>query len=306
VTTFSVIIPTRDRAPVLFRAIDSVLAQTFPDFEVIVVDDGSRDDTPLLAGVRSDPRVRYLRQEPQGVAVARNAGSSHAQGRYLVFLDSDDEADTRWLAGFADSIGGADPAVVCCGVIGHGGPDRIEIPRNLGPAFGDQHGLFLAGSFAVRRDLFWLVGGYAPIPYSENTELGLRLASTCASAGWPIRCVEEVLVIVHEDPIETYEKNMARLEGTRYVLAHHTEKLARNPVELANYRAVAGVCAARLGRLGDARRWFAQASSSNPWRARNHARLLVSLLPPVARRVWALSPAAEGTRSGPARSDVRR
>jgi hypothetical protein len=224
----------------------------------------------------------------------------------VVFVDSDDEADSRWLDGFAHAIHGTDPAVVCCGVIGHGGPDRIEIPRNLGPAFGDQRGLFLAGSFAVRRDVFWLVGGYAPIPYSENTELGLRLASTCASAGWPIPCIEEVLVIVHEDPIETYEKNMARLEGARYVLAHHTEKLARNPVELASYRAVAGVCAARLGRLGDARSWFARASRSNPWRARNHVRLMVSLLPPVARRVWALSPAAEGTRSGPARSDVRR
>ena len=86
----SVIIPAYNQALYLDEALRSVLAQTCPDFEVIVVDDGSTDDTPGVTKQHTDPRVHYVYQENQGLSAARNTGIRHAQGRYLTYLDSDD------------------------------------------------------------------------------------------------------------------------------------------------------------------------------------------------------------------------
>jgi glycosyltransferase involved in cell wall biosynthesis len=85
----SVIIPTHNRRDLLRAAVDSALAQTYPDVEVIVVDDGSTDDT-TTAMAQYAGRVVYLRQTNQGVAAARNTGIWAATGEYLTFLDDDD------------------------------------------------------------------------------------------------------------------------------------------------------------------------------------------------------------------------
>lgn len=86
----SVVTPTYNRAGFLPQAVESVLAQTFGDFELIVVDDGSTDDTPeVMRSYLQDPRVRYLTQPNQGQSVARNRGIAEAKGEYICFLDSD-------------------------------------------------------------------------------------------------------------------------------------------------------------------------------------------------------------------------
>jgi glycosyltransferase involved in cell wall biosynthesis len=88
----SVIVPTYNRRETIQAAIASVQRQTFADWELIVVDDGSTDDTAtLIEG--SDPRLVLIRQKNQGVNGARNTGMLRARGRYIAFLDSDDE----WL-----------------------------------------------------------------------------------------------------------------------------------------------------------------------------------------------------------------
>jgi GT2 family glycosyltransferase len=88
----SVVIPTYNRARVVLEAIDSVLAQTVTDLEVLVVDDGSTDGTSELIATRfaDEPRVCYRYQPNAGVTVARNAGLDLATGDYVAFLDSDD------------------------------------------------------------------------------------------------------------------------------------------------------------------------------------------------------------------------
>lgn len=87
----SVVIPTRDRAPFIVEAIESVRAQTYTDYEIIVVDDGSTDSTTeLLKSFIENQTIRYERQEPLGVSAARNHGVSIARGRFIAFLDSDD------------------------------------------------------------------------------------------------------------------------------------------------------------------------------------------------------------------------
>lgn len=88
----SVIIPTYNRATVLEDAIESVLNQTFRNFELLIVDDGSTDDTPQRVARHRNP-VKYLSQTNKGVAAARNAGIQSSQGDLICFLDSDD----RWI-----------------------------------------------------------------------------------------------------------------------------------------------------------------------------------------------------------------
>jgi glycosyltransferase involved in cell wall biosynthesis len=96
VTLVSVVVPTHNRAGLVRRAVDSVLAQTVDDLEVIVVDDGSSDVTPSVLAelAASDRRVRAVRHdEPAGPPAARNRGIDEARGRFVAFLDDDDE----WL-----------------------------------------------------------------------------------------------------------------------------------------------------------------------------------------------------------------
>lgn len=91
----SVVIPVFDRAGVLGRAVRSVFAQSLQDFELLVVDDGSTDDPGAVVASFGDPRITLLRQPRSNAAVARNTGIRNARGRYVAFLDSDDE----WLPG---------------------------------------------------------------------------------------------------------------------------------------------------------------------------------------------------------------
>lgn len=88
---FSVVIPTYNRASSIEAAIESALNQTFDLLEVIVVDDGSKDDTEGVVRAISDKRVRYIRQENGGAPKARNRGVDEAVGKYIAFLDSDDK-----------------------------------------------------------------------------------------------------------------------------------------------------------------------------------------------------------------------
>jgi len=93
----SVIIPAYNSMSYLPETLDSVLGQTFTDFDVLIVNDGSSDNIVEWASEIKDPRVRLIYQENQGVSVARNKGIVHAQGGYIAFLDADDLWDPTKL-----------------------------------------------------------------------------------------------------------------------------------------------------------------------------------------------------------------
>ena len=100
---FSVIIPTYNRASFVTKAVDSVLRQTFKDYEIIVVDDGSTDTT-TQALEQYGRAITIIHQVNNGVSAARNAGIRKATGRWIAFLDSDDEWKENYLARQSEQI----------------------------------------------------------------------------------------------------------------------------------------------------------------------------------------------------------
>ncbi|HVS83787.1 MAG TPA: glycosyltransferase [Pyrinomonadaceae bacterium] len=115
----SIIIPLYNKAPYVRRALDSIAAQTFADFEAIVVDDGSTDDGAATVADYPDARFRLIRQANTGPGAARNAGLAQARGELIAFLDADDE----WLPNYLhESVRllesfGSEVASVTCGYI---------------------------------------------------------------------------------------------------------------------------------------------------------------------------------------------
>lgn len=97
-TTVSVVIPLYNKGKYIERALSSVLTQTYPPLEIIVVDDGSTDDGPDRVLNFNDPKIILVRQENKGPGAARNAGLARARGKYIAFLDADDE----WMPSFIE------------------------------------------------------------------------------------------------------------------------------------------------------------------------------------------------------------
>ena len=298
---FTVVIPTYQRAGSIARAVGSVLGQTFGDFELIVCDDGSTDATAEVVGAMGDPRVRYTREPRAGVSAARNRGIRQARGRWVTFLDSDDQALPDWLATFHELAGSPDVGIVSGGarVVGRRGGRKVRetvvLPRPVGPHLGRATLATTAGNFAARRELLVEVGGYAEaIGFAENSELMMRLVPHCLAKGLRTAHVDRPLVVHHKDEDAwTAEPGRFALmrDAARYILDRHGETLrASFPRGFANYCGVAAVNEARLGQLAEARRHLAAAIRADPRRLTSYARWLATLVPPLARRLW--TPAA--------------
>ena len=111
---FSIIIPVYNVAPYLRECLDSVLAQTFTDWEAICIDDGSEDESPIILEdfAKQDKRFYVFHQKHQGVCSARNKGMNEAHGEYVGFIDGDDRVSDAWLELVADKINKNRPDLV--------------------------------------------------------------------------------------------------------------------------------------------------------------------------------------------------
>jgi glycosyltransferase involved in cell wall biosynthesis len=116
---FSIIIPSYNRANHLPKAIESVLAQSFTDWELIIVDDGSTDNTREIVASYNDPRIKYIYQENAERSAARNNGVRNAKGEWICFLDSDDTFCEDHLASIYEWIqrNNSIPRLICTGLL---------------------------------------------------------------------------------------------------------------------------------------------------------------------------------------------
>jgi glycosyltransferase involved in cell wall biosynthesis len=194
--TVSVVVPTYNRAGLLPRALDSALAQTFGDLEVLVVDDGSTDATAALVNgyAARDGRVRYLRQpENAGVSAARNRGLREARGALVAFLDSDDEWLPYKLARQVDLFRRSPEAVglVYGGVenVGPGGERTVHTPRHGGDLYRallERNVIHGTSGVVLRRSAAARAGPFDEgIPAIEDWEYWIRVARHAEAAYVP-------------------------------------------------------------------------------------------------------------------------
>ena len=201
----SVVIPVHNRARVLGRAMGSVLAQTLQDLEVVVVDDGSTDDSARAAASFEDPRIRVIRlPQNRGVSHARNTGIRESRGRFVAFLDSDDEWLPEKLERQVARIQACPPedeTLVSCWYVRYDDfTHRIAAPtRTIGRGDAFDHivrgRVPLPSCALMPRAIVDAIGGLdETLPAFEDCELGFRLADHST------RFVEvsDVLVIKHE------------------------------------------------------------------------------------------------------------
>ena len=185
--TFSVIIPTYNRLSQLQATLASVWSQTFTDYEVIVVDDGSSDDTPAYLSSLGD-RITVQRQTNAGPGVARNNGAANTRGAYLAFLDSDDLWFPWTLQTVAELIDKHDqPSLISASLRQFEDPRELEGVKPTATvadvyrdflASSDRHYFIGAGMTFVRRDKFLEVGGFCAHPINlEDHDLILRLGT---------------------------------------------------------------------------------------------------------------------------------
>jgi glycosyltransferase involved in cell wall biosynthesis len=178
--TFSLVVPSFNREELLRETIDSVLSQTFRDFELIVVDDGSTDGTWCMLQ-QYGTRVRALRQANQGPEVARNLGASQAAGEYIALLDSDDLLLPHALAVYDQVIRVSDSPALVIGVLDffvHGqrkevvAPDFIEAWKYSDYLSKDVAVGLSSSNIVIRKSVFDSAGGFrnsTPTTYHADT-----------------------------------------------------------------------------------------------------------------------------------------
>jgi glycosyltransferase involved in cell wall biosynthesis len=183
--TVSVIIPCYRQAGFLPEAIESVLAQTHPHQEIVVVDDGSPDDTAGVAGRYARlGNVRYVRQSNQGLAAARNTGIAMSSSDYLVFLDADDWLLSNHFATALDAFKAHPEAAFVCGDFRMVGPDTTWQHKHCCDPEPDHYARLIRVNFIAalqtvtfRRQAVVEAGGFrTELKACEDYDLLLRIA----------------------------------------------------------------------------------------------------------------------------------
>jgi glycosyltransferase involved in cell wall biosynthesis len=184
----SVVVPLYNKAKYILRCLESIRRQTFQDFEVIVVDDGSKDGSGDVAEQIGDPRFRVVRQSNRGEGGARNRGIAEGKGELVAFLDGDD----AWEEGFLEAIVALADRFPSAGLFSTGyrlrladGFDKeVTLRQELGQtvliedylAVARQGDVLTSSSIAVRRSLFAVAGVSIEGPYGTDQEFWIRLS----------------------------------------------------------------------------------------------------------------------------------
>ena len=226
-TLVSVIIPTYNRPDYVERAIESVRAQTFRDWELIVVDDGSAAETcaVLKPLALQDKRIRVLRIANCGTAAARNRGLEKASGKYVAFLDDDDEWLPEMLeveVGFIEShpeIGLCYSRLQILREVDGKMDDRTVFPKIMGTGFPDllTRCLIMPSTAIMRRSCLTELGGFDPAyVLQDDTDLWLRF-----SQRFKIAAIDRALARTHKDGrVQKSHNFVASLKSAINVISH--------------------------------------------------------------------------------------
>ena len=237
-TVFSVIMPAYNSSEHIAEAIDSMLNQTFQAFELIIVDDGSTDDTLSIVNeyAARDNRIRIIEQQNGGVGAARNTGIEAAQYDWIALFDSDDIAFTDRFEKQVKAITEDPELIVCSGAVQHMGYNGkiLDDVKQVGPAtkadFYEQRKqgqlIYIATTAAVfRKDIAQRIGGF-----------DVRFRSAGDTEFWD-RMADHGPMIGLTDPLVYYRMHGGGIMGTRYAeLYRNTRYLEMRCKERAHGR----------------------------------------------------------------------
>jgi glycosyltransferase involved in cell wall biosynthesis len=288
----SVVIPTHNRAEFLRTAIQSVLKQTFQNFEIIVVDDASEDHTSAVIKSVGDARIRYVRHETHsGQGATRNAGLHKASGEYVALLDDDDEwlpekleKQVRVLDGSSSNVGMVYTGVLRIEASSRRLIDRI-IPGKRGSLFQDlcqKNWIGGCSSVMVRRSCFEKVGWFdEELAAQADYDMWLRI-----SQEFDIEYIREPLVfyIAHDNTISTnYE---SRIQGMEMQLRKYGSLFSRDPRNYSRRYFALGVYYSLNGNIKKGRDALLKAITLYPFALRPYYYLCLSLLRTDTIRKW--------------------
>jgi glycosyltransferase involved in cell wall biosynthesis len=287
--TVSVVIPTYNRVKVLSRAVRSVLNQDYQDFEIIVVDDGSTDNTEELVSSFGEPRIKYVRHEKnRGPAAARNTGIGCAKGKYVAFQDSDDEwfpqklsRQVRVFETAAERVG-----VVYTGFWRIRDSSRKYEPRKREKLEGDIHKELLKGNFLgtptvlVKKECFESAGFFdEKLLHLEDWEAWLRI-----STRYEFRLLDEGLVVSFEMADSASRNLLTLIEAHEYILEKHHEMFRVHPNIHAEEQYWIGNLCCQWGDSVKGRHYFRKSLKTIPLNPKYATVFLVSFLGPKAYR----------------------
>jgi len=280
----SIILPTYNREHLLSRAIQSVLNQTYQDFELIIVDDGSTDDTEKVVKNFNCEIIKYIRHDKnKGLSAARNTGIRVAKGDYMAFQDSDDEWMPEKLEKQIRAFETASPAV---GIVYTG---RYRIinnkkdympPTKWTPKDSDLFNNLLKANFVapptalVRRECFERTGMFdEQFPAFEDWELFLRM-----SRYYQFKFIHEPLAIIYHQPDSISANQGALIKGLKQLLKTYFEDIKQDKTVLGRYCFSLGSLLCSYGKLSEGRGYFVTSVKAYPLDIRVVGAFLVSLL----------------------------
>lgn len=265
----SVIIPTCDRAHLLERAVMSVLGQSFDDYEVIVVDDHSRDDTLEVIERLRDERVRCIpRSQRGGGAAARNTGIEAACGEYLAFLDDDDAwHDSKLQRQVEVMQRRPEVGLVYTGAVHihqHNGQIfKTVTPTDRGYIFQallERNIIGTTSSVMVRKEALLEVGGFdEAFPSCQDWDLYLRLAGD-----WMVDFVGKALVDFYLHPVRITRNDNARIDGRKMILDKYSSYIQADKRILSLHHSAIGRLCCQAGRYGEGRHLLFEAVRESP------------------------------------------
>lgn len=268
--TVSVIIPTYNRAYLIGRAIQSVLNQTYQDFEIIVVDDGSTDNTEEIVRSFKNKRIKYIRHEKnKGGAAARNTGIKVARGEYIAFQDSDDEwlpeKLERQMRVFENAP--LEVGVVYTGFYRLQNNKKTYIPSSrIIQKEGNIFSNLLKGNFVtmqaavVKTGCFERAGMFDEnLPRLQDWELFIRIAKY-----YHFKCIDEPLVISYYQPHSISADKNALIRAQRLILEKHFEEIKKDKKVFASHYFSLGHLSCSSGEFSRGRSYLIKAIKTYP------------------------------------------